>query len=340
MTAPLVPADVDLTDFAFMPFEFGRLFKSETWILSNDAEKVAALTLWGKSWTEVPAGSIPDDDRMLAHLSGAGPRWKRLKAMALRGWVRADDGRMYHPVVCEKALEAWYEKLSQRLSSGAGNAKRWGIDFDPTDIEAQIIDTRRLLKALNPDSRMLSKRKPPAIPPGSKNDPTGTPGRNPPGIPSGSQETETETEIHQEQEQKHARIDSPETPATPARSTDAGRACLLLRQAGCARVNPGHPDLLAALAEGVTPEALRDTYAEKPNAANPFAWAIATARGRHAEGPKQISTGPPTARASSDSKTLTALKKLQGLKTDETLSTRVVAERNPGRLIETRDAES
>ena len=293
MTAPLVPADVDLTDFAFMPFEFGRLFKSETWILSNDAEKVAALTLWGKSWTEVPAGSIPDDDRMLAHLSGAGPRWKRLKAMALRGWVRADDGRMYHPVVCEKVLEAWYEKLSQRLSSGAGNAKRWGIDFDPTDIEAQIIETRRLLKALNPDSRMLSKRKPPAIPLGSRNDPTGIPCRNPPGIPSGSQETETETGIYQEQEQKHARIDSPETPATPVRSTDAGRACLLLRQAGCARVNPGHPDLLAALAEGVTPEALRDTYAEKPNATNPFAWAIATARGRHAEGPKQISTGPP-----------------------------------------------
>lgn len=293
MTAPLVPADVDLTDFAFMPFEFGRLFKSETWILSNDAEKVAALTLWGKSWTEVPAGSIPDDDRMLAHLSGAGPRWKRLKAMALRGWVRADDGRMYHPVVCEKVLEAWYEKLSQRLSSGAGNAKRWGIDFDPSDIEAQIIETRRLLKALNPDSRMLSKRKPPAIPPGSRNDPTGIPCRNPPGIPSGSQETGTETEIHQEQEQKHARIDSSETPATPTRSTDAARACLLLRQAGCARVNPGHPDLLAALAEGVTPEALRDTYAEKPNAANPFAWAIATARGRHAEGPKQISTGPP-----------------------------------------------
>jgi hypothetical protein len=105
--------------------------------------------------------------------------------------------------------------------------------------------------------------------------------------------TGTGTGIYQEQEQKHARIDSSETPATPVRSTDAARACLLLRQAGCARVNPGHPDLLAALAEGVTPEALRDTYAEKPNAANPFAWAIATARGRHAEGPTHISTGPP-----------------------------------------------
>ena len=316
MTQPLVPADVDLTDFAFMPFEFGRLFKSETWILSNDAEKVAALTLWGKSWTEVPAGSIPDDDRMLAHLSGAGPRWKRIKTMALRGWMKADDGRLYHPVVCEKVLEAWYEKLSQRLSSGAGNAKRWGIDFDPTDIEAQIIETRRLLKALNPDSRMLSKRKPPAIPPGSKNDLTGNPIGNPSGIPSGSQETGTETgNKDQEQEPAPHAPSSPDTPASPPPTTDAGRACLLLRQAGCVRVNPSNPDLLAAIAEGVTPEAIRDTYAEKPDATNPFAWAITTARARHAEGPKPIGTGPPrTNGAPRISATMQVLQELEDAK--------------------------
>ena len=187
----LVPSDVDLTDFAFMPFEFGRLFNSETWILSNDAEKVAAITLWGKSWDEVPAGSLPDDDRMLAHLSGAGPRWKKLKPMALRGWVKADDSRLYHPVVCEKALEAWYEKLAQRLSSGAGNAKRWGIEFDPSDINAQIIETRKFLSALNPQSRVLSRRKPPGVPNVIPQGPKNLPEGSPEAIPSGSQETGT-----------------------------------------------------------------------------------------------------------------------------------------------------
>ncbi|WP_140652848.1 hypothetical protein [Rhodanobacter glycinis] len=137
-----------------------------------------------------------------------------------------------------------------------------------------------------------------------------------------------------------ARTDFPVTPPpTGAPPTDAGRACLLLRQAGCARVNPSNPDLLAAIAEGVTPEAIRDTYGEKPDATNPFAWAITTARSRHAEGPKQISTGPPNGRQPSDSKTLTGLKKLQGLKTDETLPTRVASERDSGRLIEAGDAE-
>lgn len=70
------------------------------------------------------------------------------------------------------------------------------------------------------------------------------------------------------------------------RGTDAGTACRLMREAGCATTNPSHPQLLAALAEGVTPEALRDTAAEAVAAgkSNPFPWAIATARNRRAEG--------------------------------------------------------
>lgn len=75
--------------------------------------------------------------------------------------------------------------------------------------------------------------------------------------------------------------------------TDAGRACLLMRQAGCIQTNPSHPDLLAALAEGVSPEALRDTAAEGIAAgkSKPFAWAITTARSRHAEGATTIPQG-------------------------------------------------
>lgn len=84
---------------------------------------------------------------------------------------------------------------------------------------------------------------------------------------------------------------------TTAKPTEAGRACLLMRRAGCVQTNPSHVDLLAAIAEGVTPEALGDTAAEAIASGknNPFAWAITTARSRHAEGPKPViaSTGPP-----------------------------------------------
>lgn len=58
-----------------------------------------------------------------------------------------------------------------------------------------------------------------------------------------------------------------------------------MREAGCVTVNPGHPDLLAALAEGVTPEDLGHAAAEavQLRKAKPFPWAIATARGRMEE---------------------------------------------------------
>jgi len=108
------------------------------------------------------------------------------------------------------------------------------------------------------------------------------------------------------------------TQGTTGQPTEPARACLLMRQAGCARVNPSHPDLIAAITEGVTPEVLAATVTEgigmgKPQ---PFAWAIATARGRHAEGPKAVraSTGPPGQQQPAMSKTLQALYELEAAK--------------------------
>lgn len=84
-----------------------------------------------------------------------------------------------------------------------------------------------------------------------------------------------------------------EPPAPPIEPTPAAQACRLMREAGCARINPSHPHLLAALAEGVPLAVLGDTAAEAVAAGktNPFIWAIATARGRHAEGAKPTTTG-------------------------------------------------
>ena len=80
-------------------------------------------------------------------------------------------------------------------------------------------------------------------------------------------------------------------------ASDAGRACVLMRQAGCHSTNPSHPDLIAALAEGVTPQALADTVTEglsrSPPVAKPFPWAIQTARSRKAAGTTPTNTTNP-----------------------------------------------
>lgn len=112
MTAPFVSADVDLRGLPWMRLDTQRLLDSDMFALSTGDEFKFAVALWCKSWSQTPAASLPNDDRILAHLSGAGARWKKVKAMALRGWILCDDGRLYHPVVAEMALQAWEERLA------------------------------------------------------------------------------------------------------------------------------------------------------------------------------------------------------------------------------------
>ena len=121
---PLTPPECDLRDYPWMPIDCTRLLTSETWILGSSDEKVAALTLWCKSWHQVPAGSLPSHDRMLAVLSEAGGAWNRVREHALRGWIECADGRLYHPVVCEKANEAWGLKQSRKARTESARAAK------------------------------------------------------------------------------------------------------------------------------------------------------------------------------------------------------------------------
>ena len=57
---------------------------------------------------QVPAGSLPNNSRILASLAGyanAPRRWGRIREMALYGWLPCSDGRLYHPVLAELVLD-------------------------------------------------------------------------------------------------------------------------------------------------------------------------------------------------------------------------------------------
>ena len=125
---PLTPADCDLRDFSFMPLDIVRLFGSEFHARASDAEWRAGLTLWLKSYHQVPAGSLPDDDIALARLAEFGRdlrAWRKVKAGAMRGWRLCSDGRLYHPVVAEKVNEAWAGRLAyQQRQADFSNLQR------------------------------------------------------------------------------------------------------------------------------------------------------------------------------------------------------------------------
>lgn len=145
---PLTPAECDLRDFPFMPLDIVRLFNSEFHARSSDAEFRAGFTLWCKSFHQVPAGSIPDDDVSLTRLAELGrdvKGWKKVREGALYGWIKCNDGRWYHPVVAEKALEGWNGKKAQRartakarLQALLARLSQAKDSFDAASIESSV----------------------------------------------------------------------------------------------------------------------------------------------------------------------------------------------------------
>jgi Protein of unknown function (DUF1376) len=125
---PLVPAEVDLTDYSFMPLKVRRLLKSDTWIEAVGVPNLshALICLWAESWYQVPAASLPDNDKILARLAMCDDEtWRAIKERALRGWLKCSDGRLYHPTVAELAIEGWGRKKTASEKGKAGAKIRW-----------------------------------------------------------------------------------------------------------------------------------------------------------------------------------------------------------------------
>ena len=114
---PLTPADCELTDFPFMPLHVARLRDSDLAAYIEPEACWYAVLLWAASWHQIPAASLPDDDRVLAKLCGLGrdiATFQKVRDGALHGFVKCSDGRLYHPVVAEQANEAWARKRGYR----------------------------------------------------------------------------------------------------------------------------------------------------------------------------------------------------------------------------------
>lgn len=120
--SPPLPADVDLRDFGFLPLDVVRLRDSDLAEHASGEEFKAAVLLWCAAWHQVPAGSLPSDDKLLRKFAGFPRRWGAVKQQALRGFVLCDDGRLYHTVLCEKAFESWNKKRKQRARTAAATA--------------------------------------------------------------------------------------------------------------------------------------------------------------------------------------------------------------------------
>lgn len=123
---PLTPPDCNLQVFRDMPFDVGRFRDSDLMTHADPEAIVAAILLWGAAWHQVPAASLPDDDRVLARYAGYGravDKWLEVRAGALRGFVLCADARLYHRTLAEKANAAWDSRLKYEWAK-AGDRHR------------------------------------------------------------------------------------------------------------------------------------------------------------------------------------------------------------------------
>ncbi len=145
LPAPLTSPACDLSDFQYMELDVRRLRDSKFAAAAEGEAFRAGILLWCAAWHQVPAASLPDDDVELANLAGYGrvlKEWKKVRAAALHGFVKCADGRLYHPVVAEKAIAAFaakekyaYEKFCDRLRKE--NAKRAKEGKPPLHVPTQ-----------------------------------------------------------------------------------------------------------------------------------------------------------------------------------------------------------
>lgn len=80
--------------------------QSDTWALAPAELRPWLLMLWATAWKQVPCGSLADDDALIAVRIGMKPAlFMKNREILMRGWWKAQDGRLYHDTVALRVAE-------------------------------------------------------------------------------------------------------------------------------------------------------------------------------------------------------------------------------------------
>jgi len=125
LPAPLISKEVYLGDKSkLMPLYTDRFARSMFMRIATNEQLGAAFRLWLLAWCQKPAGSLPNDDRWLSDAAKIDrQRWSSEAKVVLHGFIACNDGRLYHPVICEMAQKR-FEQLKGRQRGAALSRQR------------------------------------------------------------------------------------------------------------------------------------------------------------------------------------------------------------------------
>lgn len=308
---PLVPAEVDLRGLEYMPLLGARLYGSDFNLDASDLEFRVGLRLWWASWNQVPAGSLPSQDNRLCKLAGleeAAAKWRKVRTMALHGFIECADGRLYHPVIAEQALIAW-EKRAEHVAEQQNSNERKRRDREERRAMFEALRAVGVVPAWDTkkdDLRRLyaAHVTQPVTPPVTV---TGHAQVTPP-------VTVTETaRTGRDGTGRNTEYRDPAGASTVAAHTRAGQAVLRMKAKGLTvGLSPSHPKLLALLQAGITDDELADAAADAVSKGKPFAYALATAEGRRRDAAASASLPRQQVRRSATDRQVATINALTG----------------------------
>lgn len=113
---PPYPADTRAKGWRF-ELDHERIRQSDTWALASAEVRPWLLMLWMVAWEQTPCGSLPAEDDLIAARIGMPVKaFGKHRAILMRGWWPADDGRLYHDTMAQRVAEM--------VESRRKNAKR------------------------------------------------------------------------------------------------------------------------------------------------------------------------------------------------------------------------
>jgi hypothetical protein len=137
------PADTKAKGWRF-EVDMEAVKSSDTWLRAKTgAVRGALMLLWAESWGQTPCGSLPNDDELVALLIDMpDSTFARHRAVLMRGWWLADDGRLYHDTITARVAVM----LDKRANDAARAANR----------RAKLLDSQAGNGELTQESRVTN----------------------------------------------------------------------------------------------------------------------------------------------------------------------------------------
>ncbi len=108
--------------------DYEKVEQSDTWDLAAEVPMAqhALLMMWLVAWTQVPCGSMPNDEAVIRAKCRIPPKsWAAMRPILMRDWWLAGDGRLYHDTITERVQEMleYRRKNAERVAKSKAKTK-------------------------------------------------------------------------------------------------------------------------------------------------------------------------------------------------------------------------